>query len=510
MADENNTQRIARNTCFLYIRMMIVMSVSLFTSRVVLHTLGFEDFGIYNVVGSVVVFMSFLQAALRNATFRYITYTIGIRDQTQLKRIFSMAINGHILLALALFILMELGGVWFLNHNLNIDINRLQAANWVYQFSLLTFCISIVRSPLESCILAYERMDFYAITSIVEIVLKLAIVYLLTVLPMDKLVAYASLTNGVALILFLWYVAYCRRQFAYCSYIRVWDYTILRQFASYSGWSLLVNGACITRNQSINIFFNIFLGVFANAALGIANQVVSALNTFVTNFTQAFKPQLIKSWAAKDYRYFMRLIFSSSKVSYYLLLWVTIPVAVNIRFFLEGWLVDYPPMADVYIITILMYFLVDALQEPLVVAVHATGNLRFHQIMIASIVLLVIPAAYLMLCFGCSGTSVLAVNALANVLCGVARTLHMKRLIGLKLFDYLYKVILRVVLVTCLSVLIPFYLSQQLDATWTSVIGVALVSLLLTGFICFFVGFDKDEKQLLLSIPIVKKVLRKK
>lgn len=509
MTQEDRTRRIAKNTGFLYIRMFLVMAVSLYTSRVVLKTLGFEDFGIYNVVGSVVVFMSFLQAALRNATFRYITYDLGRGDNAQLRRTFSMAVNSHLLLSLVLLAVMEVGGLWFLNEKLNIAPNRLAAANWVYQFSLLTFCISIIRSPFESSILAHEKMDFYAITSIVEVLLKLAVVYVLLIATTDKLITYASLMAAVALVLFVWYAIYCHRHFCDCAYMMCWDYGVLRQFMNYSGWALLVNGATITRSQSINIFFNLFLGVLSNAAIGIANQVVSALNVFVTNFTQAFKPQLIKSWAEKDMEYFMRIVFTSSKVSYFLLLWVTIPVAVNINYFLGIWLGDYPSMTGIYVISILMYYLVDALQEPLVVSVHATGNLRFHQTMIAIIVLLVIPTAYLMLLAGCSGTQVLVVNALSNVACAIGRTLYMRRLIHLSLANYLLKVLMPVAVVTALSLPVPLLLSRLVSATWLSVLGVTLLSMLLTAFVCFFVGLDDSEQRLVKAAPIVYKLFKK-
>ena len=503
----NKSQQIAKNTIYLYLRMFLVMGVSLYTSRVILRVLGFEDFGIYNVVGSVVVFMSFLQAALRNATFRYITYELGKGDLQKLQETYSMAINCHILLAIVLFVIMEIGGVWFLNSKLNIASDRLIAANWVYQFSLLTFCLSIIRTPYESNIMAHERMDFYALTSIVEVILKLAVVYCLTITPFDKLEAYAFLLMIVTLLLNIWYKIFCKWKFVNCKYIKCWDYSILKSFASYSGWAVLVNGATITRTQCISIFFNIFLGVIANAALGIANQVVSALNTFVTNFTQAFKPQLIKSWANNDHDYFMRIIMSSSKVSYYLLLLITIPLVANIDFLLKIWLGDYPPMASNYIIAILLYYLIDALQEPLVTSVHATGNLRFHQIMIASIIVLVIPATYIILKCGYSGTYVLIANAIANLLCAFGRTVYMKRLINLDLGLYMRKVVSPVLIVTILSAPLPIYLTTLYNESWKTLLLTSAFSCVLTITCIYILGLDKTEKRILYSMPIINKLV---
>lgn len=506
---ESSTKTVAKNTGYLYLRMILVMGVSLFTSRVILRTLGFEDFGIYNVVGSVVVFLSFLQAALRNASFRYLTYELGTGNEVSMRRVYSMAINSHALLALILLVIMEVGGVWFLNNKLNIAGDRLIAANWVYQFSLIVFCLTIIRTPYESNILAHEKMDFYAVTSIVEVVLKLLVVYMLTLLPLDKLITYSFLLMLVALILTGWYMLYCKQKFQDTQYERCWDKGVLKQFVGYSGWSLLVNGACITRSQCISIFFNMFMGVLANAALGIANQVISVLNTFVTNFTQAFKPQLIKSWASQEYDYFMKLIYSTSKISYFLLLLISVPVVVNIDFALKVWLGDYPPMAAVYVESIILYYLVDALQEPLVSSVHATGNLKFHQIMVSIIVFAFIPVSYIMLKLGCSGETVLVANAVTNIICAVGRTIYMRRLINLDLGLYFKKVICPTCIVTILSLPIPLIMKYYMVETWGSVILNSVVSVAILCVLCLIIGLDKSEKQLLYSIPLVKKILRK-
>ena len=498
---------LARNTAFLYLRMIIVMLVSLYTSRVILRTLGFEDFGIYNVVGSVVVFMSFLQAALRNATSRYIAYDLGVGDVSKLSRTFSMAVNSHLLLAVVFFIGVGAVGEWFVMHKLNIPPDRLHAAGWAFLFSLATFCLSIVRTPFESNILAHEKMDFYALTSIVEVVLKLVVVFLLVISPVDKLIAYAFLLTMVMLILLVWYVIYCRMKFKDCEYSRCWDGKIFRQFTSYSGWSLLVNGATITRSQSINIFFNLFLGVLANTAMGIANQVVYTLNTFVTNFTQAFKPQIIKSWAEKDYGYFNKLVLSTSKISYFLLLLVAIPIVANIDYVLKLWLGEFPEMSAVFIETIIIYYLIDALQEPLVVSVHATGKLKVHQIMIAGIVFLVIPIAYIMLKCGCSGTMVLIMNALANLVCAICRTLYMRRLISLDLKEYLRRVVLPLAAITLVSLPVPLIMARTMPANFGNFVLISVVSVIISIAAFWFLGLNKAEKQFVVKSPAAARLL---
>lgn len=503
----HNTQQLVKNTGFLYLRMILVMIVSLFTSRIVLRTLGFEDFGLYNVVGSVVVFLSFLQAALRNATSRYLTYDIGKGNIENITKTFSMSINAHILLAVVMLLLLEIGGIWFINNKLNVDPSRMVAAKWTFHFSLLTFCLSIIKTPFESNIIAHERMGFFAMTSIIEVFLKLAVVYMLVLLNADKLIVFSALTMCVTFVLLIWYVYYCSRRFSDSSYVFLWDREVIIKFSKYSGWSLLVNGACIARSQCINIFFNLFLGVIANAAMGIANQVISALNVFVTNFTQAFRPQIIKSWASKDYDYFHRLVFLTSKVSYLLLLMLTIPLICNLDFALSLWLGEYPAAAPIFIETIILYYLIDALQEPLVTSVHATGNLRFHQIMIATIVFLVIPISYFMLQSGSSGSSVLVLNAFSNLVCAVGRTVYMRSLIKLDIMKYLKEVILPVITISILSIPLPLYISYQMDASWNRLLLTTVISLIITLMLSYVVGLSRNEKRQVHKLLAFKKSL---
>ena len=327
--------------------------------------------------------------------------------------------------------------------------------------------------------------------------LKLVVVFLLVISPIDKLIAYAFLLTMVMLILLVWYVVYCRMKFKDCEYSRCWDGKIFRQFTSYSGWSLLVNGATITRSQSINIFFNLFLGVLANTAMGIANQVVYTLNTFVTNFTQAFKPQIIKSWAEKDYGYFNKL----------LLLLVAIPIVANIDYVLKLWLGEFPEMSAVFIETIIIYYLIDALQEPLVVSVHATGKLKVHQIMIAGIVFLVIPIAYIMLKCGCSGTMVLVMNALANLVCAICRTLYMRRLISLDLKEYLRRVVLPLAAITLVSLPVPLIMARTMPANFGNFVLISVVSVIISIAAFWFLGLNRAEKQFVVESPAAARLL---
>ena len=503
-----NAQRVAKNTGYLFIRTFLVFLVTLYTSRVILRILGFEDFGLYNVVGSVVVFFSFLQAALNNATYRYLAYELGTGSVERLRHVYAMAINSHLLLALFLFVVLEIGGVWFLNNRLEVAPNRLEAANWVFQFSLFTFCFSIVRTPFNSNIIAHEHMNFYALVSIVEVFLRLGIVFMLVLSPLDKLVTYGALLMLVSIVMLITYMVYCHVTFNDCQYLRHWDSGLLRQFLAYSGWSLSVNMADTTTHQCMSIFFFNILGAVANAALGIANQVIGALNQFLHTFTQAFNPQIIKSYAAGRHDVFMRMIFTTSKISYYLLLLLTVPVVANISFILHLWLGDYPESTPYFVELIMVYSLIDAFQAPLWTSVHATGNIKVHQILMASIKILAIPAIYVALKLGYSGNMALAIWALLNLCCAVVRTLYLKRLIHLDVMDYLREVVVRIIVVTAIAVPVSCITSSWLGSCWLSFICSSLISILSITLMVYAYGLNQQERQLLKTMPVINKLLK--
>lgn len=505
--NKENTSRIAKNTFFMFIRMMLVAVVGFFTSRVVLNTLGIDDFGIYNIVGSVVVFLSFFKQALNNATYRYLTYELGCGSEERLRNTFAMSLNAHLLLAAVLFVILEIGGVWFLNTKLNIPEDRMTAANWVFQLSLLCFAIEIVKTPYNSSIISHERMDFYAYTSIVEVVLKLVIVYMLTVVSFDKLIFYAFLIMLVAVIMFIWYLLYCIRAFQETRYKFHWDFKMLRNFTSYSGWSLLVNASDVTVSQCINIFFNLFSGVAANAAMGVANQVNQQLNNFLATFTTSFNPQIIKSYAQKDYGYFMKLIFSTSKISYYLLFAIAFPIMLNIDFILDLWLGNPPEMSGVFLQYIIIYSLIDAFSAPLWNAVHATGNIRTHQILMSIIKLFNIPLAYIMLKAGFPMYYAIALKAGLNGVCSVVRSVYMRTLINLDLAEYTIQVIGRIMIVTAISIPIPIYYAWDRPESWTALFSSAFMFFLPYFGAIYTVGLSHSERKIIKTL-IMKKISR--
>ncbi|MBQ7576401.1 MAG: hypothetical protein IJT26_07720 [Bacteroidales bacterium] len=505
--ENEDVKRLAKNTVTLFVRMVLVLVVTLYSSRVVLRTLGFDDFGIYTAVASVVVFFGFLNTALTNATSRYLAFELGRGDTEQLKKTFSMAVNCHVILAVTLWILLEVGGRWFIGHKLNVGPERLQAAEAVFQFSLLTFCIGIVQTPFQANIIAHEKMDGYAVLSVLDSLLKLSAAYLIALSPIDRLVSYGLLLFAVALVMLICYMVYNAVRLKDTRYRLSWDGKLVGQFASYSGWSLLVNAAAVTTQQCITIFLFNFIGKLASAAIGVANQVSAGIGMFIANFSQSYRPQIVKSYASGDLVYFHRLIFSASKISFILYLLIAVPIVANINFVLKIWLGDFPALAPSYISVIVIYYLFDSFQEPLWQAVHATGNLRTHQIMIASIKFLAIPAMYFVLKAGHSGAAALAVWAGLNVVCAIARTLYMKHLINLDLKAYLSRVVLRITVLFFAVVPLTFWIARALGSNWKGFLASSAVSVALVLAVGFFFVLNSNERSLLKSVPILGKLI---
>lgn len=499
-SNQDNSKRIAKNTLYLFFRMFLVLAVGLYTSRVVLEALGVEDYGLYNVVGSIVVLFGFLQQALNNATYRYLAYGIGVGDKEVLRNTFSMAINAHLILVGIILLLSETLGLWFLYNKLVIPIERMDAAIFAYQMSILCCCVNIIKTPYNSSIIAHEKMNFYAYTSIIEVVLKLLIVYLLIIGDFDKLKLYSFLILVVTLLMLLWYYLQCKKLFPECHYQKHWDGSLISNMVKYSGLSIIVNLVDVSVNQSIVFFFNIFFGLVANAALGIVNQVNSQLTNFLNSFTQSYGPQIIKSYASGDKKYFMNLMFSSSKFSYYLLLMASVPVLLNIDFILELWLKNPPEGAGTFFMVVIWYSLVDAYSAPLWTGVHATGNIKGHQILMASIKILNIPLAYILLKLGCPAWTALLLKVVLNVVCSVVRPCYVRKLYGLPLAKY-FKEVLGVIYLTTIIILpLPFYLAHCMENSWTKFFFTSILFVVIAIPVIYMLGFNAKEQGLIRNV----------
>lgn len=507
MSNTDNNKRIAKNTLFLYIRMFLMMAVTLYTSRVILQTLGVEDFGIYNVVAGIVVLFSFLNNAMAIASQRFLSFALGEHDEVQVKRVFSMSLTSHIAIALVVLFIAETIGLWVL-WRMNFPLERVEAAAWAYQFAIFTCCVQIVRVPYNASIIAYERMSFYAWISIVEVILRLAIVFLLVAYGGDKLIFYSFLLLLVTLLVNLVYKIYSNKSFVSSHYQFFWDSSLFKKFISFSGWSLAGSLANVGAQQGLNMILNLFCGVLVNAAVGISNQVMGAVGQFLVNFQTAFNPQLVKSYATGDKEYFMDLIFKSSKFSYYLMLIISLPAILYCDFFLQVWLGTVPPYATEFSQLMIAFLLLDAISGSLWISVQATGNIRNYQIIMAVLILLNLPLAYVILFLGYSPIYVFVGRVIINVITLIARILYLRPLINLPVRQYFSQVLFVILSVTLIVVPLPLWLKSTLPSHWLSVIGVSCLSVLISITTIYTIGLTKGEK-LMVNQVVQRKILKK-
>ena len=506
-----NNKRIAKNTLLLYFRMLFLMVVSLYTSRVVLNALGVNDFGIYNVVGGVVAMFSMLSSSLSSAITRFITYELGTGNQDNLRKIFSSSVTIQIGLATLIVLLAEAVGIWFLNVKMNIPDARIVAANWVFQFSILTFAINLISVPYNASIIAHERMSAFAYISILEALGKLAIAYLITISPMDRLIFYALLMCVVALLIRFVYGYYCKKHFEECTYHLLWDKDLLKRMFGFAGWNFIGATSAVLRDQGGNIIINLFCGPAVNAARGIAFQVNNAISGFVTNFMTALNPQIIKSYATDNRDYMMDLIYQGARLSFYMLLILSLPVLVNTHYILGLWLKIVPDHAVLFVQLVLLFAMSESISNPLVTAQHATGKIRDYQLIVGGLQMLNLPVSYVLLRMGMFPEVVIVVAIVISQCCLGARLLLLRGMIGLSIKTYAMKVYLNVLIVTMISAILPFFISKQLEESFLNSILLSFLAFICTGITIYYIGCNKTERQFVLNkMYIIKNRLNKR
>lgn len=498
MASENN-KRIAKNTMFLYVRMLLIMGVTLYTSRIVLQVLGVEDFGIYNVVGGVVVLFTFVNNAMVSSTQRFLNYELGRKDQEATARVFSASVTIHWCIAIVTLILAETVGLWFLLNYIQYPQEREWAVIITYQFAIFSTCVNMIRAPYNAAIIAYEKMSFYAYISIIEAVLRLLIVYLLSFSNFDRLIFYSFLMFAVIGIVTLGYYAYCKSYFSTCRYTYRWEKDLYKRLMGFSGWSLFGGVANMGASQGLNILLNMFFGVTVNAAMGIANQVQSAVYSFVGNFQTAFNPQIIKSYASGDRDYFIDLIVRTSKYSYFLLFTISLPLYICCEEVLSLWLGNVPAYAVSFCRLMILFSLLDAMQGPLWVSVQATGKIRDYQILMSVMILSNLPLSYLFLKQGYSPEVVLTIRCLLNLLILFIRLWYLRHLYDFPVWRYLREVICRIVCVTVISYGMISCLSMDVLPI-VKILEVISFSVIGNLFLVYILGFDNKERQLIIKL----------
>ncbi|SDD95177.1 Na+-driven multidrug efflux pump [Psychrobacter pacificensis] len=448
---------MAKNAGMLYFRMLLTMAVSLYTSRVILQTLGVEDFGIYNVVAGFVITLGFLNSAMSSATQRFLAFELGKPDVKDVRGIFSMSLNIHSLIALFVFLLGETVGLWFVRTQLTIPIDRMYAAEWVFHLALLSFMVTIVSVPYNALIIAHERMKVFAWVSILDVTLKLLIVFMLSWFGIDKLILYGILSLAVVLIIAMVYRVYCKKKFMESRFRLYWDKKLFHIMLSYTSWNLWGNISFVMNTQGLNILLNIFFGPSVNAARAIAMQVSGALNSFVQNLQVAINPQIIKSYAAKDMNYMHQLVCYGAKYNFFLLFFLAMPILINTDLILNVWLGSVPKYTSIFVKLIIVNILFDGISAPLMTSAQASGKIKLYQSVVGGLLLLNVPFSYLVLRMGYEPYAVVYVGITLSIFALIARLFIVKNLISLSIVEYLKEVVGRGILVV-ITVVTIYYL----------------------------------------------------
>ena len=504
---QNNTQRIAKNTVFLYIRMFVMMIISLYTSRVVLNVLGVEDYGTYNVVGGVVGMFSLLTAAMSSSISRFLTFELGKGDKEQLKKVFSTSLNVQMLMSVVIIIATETVGVWFLYNKMIIPDGRMEAAFWVMQCSILTFVVGLLMSPYNASIISHEKMGIYAYVSIWDAVMKLLIVFALYISPFDKLKSYAILLLCVSLMTTAIYWIYCKRHFEECTYHRILDKKMLKEITSYAGWGVVGDGAWVLNTQGVNILINLFFGVTLNAARGIATTVDNMVQQFVRNFMVALNPQITKSYAVGDFDYMHKLVFFGSKYSYFMMLLFMIPICLETKLLLTLWLKIVPDYAVVFTQLSLMASMCVMLSNTLTTSIAATGKIRNYQLVVGMMSLSIFPITWIAFKLGQPPISCYIIYLLVFFAMIFVKIKLVARKIHMSGWDYVRNVLLKALLVTMLSAFLPVCICVFQDDSVIRLIEVTIVSTCCTLLSIWFVGMNIVEKNYILGL--VKKKFRR-
>jgi len=482
------------------------MGITLYTSRIVLRELGVSDYGIYNLVGGFVAMLGFFNAAMSSATQRYLSFDIGRGDLDRLKKTFSATLTIHILIAIVGFLLAETLGLWYINTKMVFPSERVYAVNVVYQFSILTFLLSIIQVPYNALIIARERMNMYAYVSILEAILKLLIVFFLVYFGSDKLITYSILTFVVAFAIRITYQIYCRREFTESKYKFQYDKQYYKELIGYSGWNLFGNIASVAKGQGVNIVLNIFFGTIVNAAYGITNQVFSAVNMFVSNFQLALNPQIIKNYSQGNFKQSHYLISQGAKFSFFLMLIIVTPILLNTDYILNFWLKTPPEHTTVFVQLCLINILIDCLSGSLMTGAQATGKIKWYQIIVGTLVFLNLPISYFVLKLGAKPYSVYYVSIFISIISLQFRLYFLKKTMNFDVKTYYWTVLLKVIVLSCLALIMVYCIKTyfRYEVSFLVFIVESSSIVLLLIFLIILLGTTKKERD-----PIIQLVRKK-
>lgn len=509
-SNSSNYKRIAKNAAMLYFRMLFTILVTLYTSRVVLQTLGIEDFGVYSVVAGFVAMLGFLNNAMTSATQRFLSFELGKVEDQNMQSIFSMSMNIHILIAFFALLIGETVGLWFVRTQLTIPSDRMFAAEWVYHLALFAFMTTVVTVPYKALIIAHEKMNVFAWISIFDVTLKLISVFALSYLGFDKLILFGALNLGVVLTVFTFYKLYCNTKHSESIFRFIWNKDLFKTILSYTGWNLWGNIAFVLSSQGINVLLNIFFGPAVNAARAISMEVSSALNSFVSSLQVAINPQIIKSYASDDLEYMHKLVSYGAKYNFFILLLLSLPVLENVELILSIWLVNVPEYTALFTSLIIYNILIDSLSPPLMTAAQATGKIKIYQVVIGSILLLNVPASYIFLKLGYPPFFVFYISISISIVAFFARVALISSLINLRITRFITRALMPVLYVLAFVLLLNKIVNIEISNIYLNFLLSASTSILIVILAIYIFGLDKTERKFVNNLIFkIKNIVRR-
>lgn len=493
MSEVSNNKRIAKNTLMLYFRQILIMLVSLYTVRVVLEVLGAEDYGIYNVVAGVVTLFSFLSGAMATASQRYFSFDLGRKDHEQLKKTFSVTLTIYILLIFLVILLAETIGLWFVYTKLVIPADRLVAAKWIYQFSILNFAVTLITTPYMASIIAHENMNVYAYVSIVEAILKLAIVFLLQRLQYDKLVVYGFLLFTVGFINAALYRGYCKKKYEECRFKLIFDKKMFLEICGFTGWSLFGAFTSVVRTQAITILINQFFNPVVVAARAVSTQITNALNVFSSNFNTSLYAPIIKEYAAENKERMFSLIFNGCKMTFFLMWIFALPLCLRMEYVLNLWLKNLPDYVVIFTILSVIEVLIASISLPITTAARAPGKMKEYELILGTLQLSIFVISFVWIRFFNGQAVVVFYTAIiVNLIMFFVRLIIVRELIKMPLTLFTVKVILPISIICIMSAIPSYFLSCYLPQNFISLVIVVSITIILSSLLMFFIGFNKD------------------
>lgn len=505
----SQNSKIAKNTIVLYFRMILTLGIGLYTVRMVLKILGVEDYGIYNVVGGTVSLLSFVVNSMASASQRYLSFELGREDYGALKGIFNLSMYAYIGIAFLVLILCETIGLWFLNTQMTISGERMSAANWVYQSAIFSFIVSMLTSPYISAIFSNEKMTVYGYVAIIEVSLKLIVVYLLGIVYYDKLKIYALLMFFSQVTISSFYVFYSRKNFKECRLAFYWNKSKMREILSFSMWSMMGTLAGAMRSQGLNVLINLFFNPAINAARGIAFQMQAAVNGLRVNFYNAVSPRVTKLYSSEHHEEMMGLVFMSSKLAFFLIMFFSIPMLIETPYILHLWLGTVPEYSILFTRLVIIELTIDIFNNPLDNALGASGRVRQFQIWVSSLLLLIVPLSYLALKVAEYPEIPFVISILVSILCFFPRLYFVHKFVALPVRQYLWKVVFvsyRVLIIASLPPLICYVMMEEDD--FYRLIVVCITSCISSGICIYWLGLNLPErtyvKKYVAKLPFVK------